>query len=176
MARQVNGNVDFRSLGRNFAISEFSSCKEILYRYNGRMLAHTEVQVITLWVSSADPRRALGPLQLPCGVRPRPSGRAQGGSETRPTTCRVSDVMDLAAAIRVSAGDDIASQSCVASSRNKGGRYVFTYEQQAAAAAIEKRKNVATVAAKSPPAQIGLLCRANRLPHLPVVVVTAEHN
>lgn len=81
------------------------------------MLAQAEVQVITLRIGPADSRRAYSPLLLACGDRPPPSGWPARGSETRPMTRRVSDIVDLAAAIRLSAGDDLAPQSRGASSR-----------------------------------------------------------
>ena len=78
----------------------------------GRRSRHTQSQFC--WLGEGT-----GPLLLGCDSRPSPRGSVGGPSETRPTTGRVSDTLDLAAAIRLSAGDDITPQRCGVSSREE---------------------------------------------------------
>ena len=76
------------------------------------MFGKTEVKVITPKVSRSDLRRAeaLCRLAAPAAFPPMPGGRSAGRSEARQTTRRASSILDLAAAIRLFAGDDITSQ------------------------------------------------------------------
>ena len=83
-------------------------------------------------------------------------------------TSRVSGTLDLAATIRLSAGDDI-TRNC-AGEQQRGGRNVCT-QIQAVAAAVEKREEVADMAARPAPAQMGLLYRGDYVPPLAVVAL-----
>ena len=107
--------------------------------HTGGMFGKTETQVITPKVSSADLRRVepLCRLAAPAASPPMPGGRSAGRSEAQLTTSRASSILDLAAAIRLFAGDDLTPQFrsvsskeeyilCVFSipSRGSGGRKV----------------------------------------------------
>ena len=84
-------------------------------------------------------------------------------------TRRASRTLDLAATIRLSAGDDLTPQSRRVGSRK--GNADDGCRSQAAAAAIEKQEEVASMAADSPPAQMGNLDRGNDLPPFAVVAL-----
>lgn len=85
---------------------------------------------------------------------PGPPPEAGRPGEARPDNDgRVSGTLDLAAVFRLSAGDDLTLQSCGVSSRSDRND---CNRSQAAAAAIEKREEVAEMAARSPSAQVGL--------------------
>ena len=90
------------------------------YAQNARLHGQPEGEVVTLRVTSTDSGRAQTLCCLAAVAVP-PRGSAGGPSETRPTTGRVSDTLDLAAAIRLAAGDDITPQWFGVSSREETG-------------------------------------------------------
>ena len=91
-------------------------------RYGGHVFGRTEVEVIPPRVGIADSRRAYALYRLAATVSPRPPGRSAGPSEPLPTTGRGSDTLDLATTLRLSAGDDLASQFRRVSSKEEPGK------------------------------------------------------
>lgn len=133
------------------------------------MLGTSEAQVIIPRAGIAGLWRA---LDLRCSTAtgaPLPGGRRKGPSKARPMTRRASGTLDLAAAIRPSAGDDPVLQFRRVGSR--GSIFNERCQSQAAAAATETQGHVANLAAKSLPAQMGNLARSDDLPSMAVVAL-----
>ena len=111
-------NIFSGSLATNFVLAY---CSQITY--SARMLGNAEVEVITPGVSPADLRRASALYRLAAMDAPLSGGRVTGSSETRPMTGRVSGTMDLAATIRLCAGNDLTPQWCGMSSAKELAMY-----------------------------------------------------
>ena len=83
------------------------------------------------------------------------------------TTSQVSCTLDLVAVIRLSAGDDITRN--FAGELRRGDCYERSKKQATAAAVEKQEEDVAKVASKLPPAEMGHCFRSVYLPRLAVV-------